>query len=161
MRTCQGFTLVELLLVMALLALVMAISAPALSRSMRERHLADEAARFLALTEYARNEAISQGVPTTVWIEAASGRFGAEPKAGFAGDARRVREFTVNEDVHFEMENAGQRNGLSEAIEFAPDGSPEETSIESVRMVDRFGSAFTIARTIDRYGYEILADARQ
>ena len=154
----SGFTLVELILVMALLAIVMALSAPALSRSMRERHLADEAARFLALTEYARNEAISQGVPLIVWIDPAAGRFGVEPKTGFAADEERLREFVLDADIHFELLESGSKRAIVEAVEFAPDGSPEGPSVEAFRLLDRFGSAITIARTEDKLGYEILLE---
>ena len=154
----SGFTLVELILVMALLAIVMALSAPALSRSMRERHLADEAARFLALTEYARNEAISQAIPLIVWIDPAAGRFGVEVKSGFTGDEQRVREFALDADIHFELLENNAKRAIVELVEFAPDGVPEGTSIEAFRLLDRFGSAITIARTDDKLGYEILAE---
>jgi len=153
-----GFTLVELIIVMMLLATVTALSLPTLSRSMRQRHLAGEAARFLALTEYARDEAISQGVPTILWIDPASGRFGVEAKAGFTGDERRAREFEVNPDVHFEADAVPTKNGVAKAVEFAPDGTPDESSVESLRIADRFGSALTVARTLGRDSYEILKE---
>lgn len=156
----SGFTLVELILVMALLAIVMAFSAPALSRSMRERHLTDEAARFLALTEYARSEAISQGVPLIVWIDPAAGRFGVEPKAGFTGAEQRIREFALDTDIHFEITDGEAKRGIVEAAEFAPDGSLESGSMESLRLLDRFGSAITVARTDDQLGYEILTEGK-
>ena len=54
-RQPSAFTLVELIIVMALLAVVVAVAAPTLGRSMRERNLADEMARLLSATEYARN----------------------------------------------------------------------------------------------------------
>ena len=51
-RSAEGFTLVELIIVMTLLAIVAALSVPSLSRSMRQRNLDEEATRLLALTEY-------------------------------------------------------------------------------------------------------------
>src|ERR1051325_1837454 len=83
-RPAPGFTLVELILVMALLATLMALAAPSLSRSMRQRNLSQEATRFVALTESARDEAVSQGVPMVVWIDPVGGRFGMGPKTGYA-----------------------------------------------------------------------------
>lgn len=150
-----AFTLVELILVMALLAVVMAMAAPALGRSMRERYLADEARRFLALTEYARDESLSQGLPITIWINPATGQFGAETKSGYPGDTRRERTFELNPDVHFELSAASEKGGVVQAVEFAPDGLPEASSVESLRLVDRFAAAYTIALTSDRAGYEI------
>jgi len=154
----KGFTLVELILVMMLLATVTALSLPSLARSMRQRHLAGEAARFLALIEYARDEAVSQAVPTILWIDSASGRFGVEAKPGFTGDEQREREFAVNPDVHFEADAVPTKDGIAKAVEFAPDGAPDESSMESLRILDRFGSALTIARTANRDGYEILKE---
>jgi type II secretion system protein H len=155
-----GFTLVELLLVMALLAVCAAFSAPLLSRSLHDRNLKDEANRFLALTEYARNEAASQGVPMTVWIDPQSQRFGTEAKTGFEGDESRARDFEINADVHFELDRAATRNGLIDVAAFTPDGAAELTNLDAVRLVDRFGGNLTIARTSDGYGYEILQEQK-
>src|SRR4051794_12145785 len=75
-----AFTLVELLLVMAILLVLMAVVAPSLSRSLRGRKITDESARFLALTEYARNAAVSEGSPMSVWINGTTQHFGLDPK---------------------------------------------------------------------------------
>ena len=64
---------------MALLAIVAALSVPSMSRSIRSRNVSGEAARFVAATEYGRDEAVSQGVPMIVWIDSAAQRFGAFP----------------------------------------------------------------------------------
>jgi prepilin-type N-terminal cleavage/methylation domain-containing protein len=160
LRPTAAFTLVELILVMALLAIVMALSAPSLSRSLRERHLKDEATRFLALTEYGRSEAESLGVPMIVWIDPTTQRYGIEPKAGFEDVDARNRDFTLNPDIHLEFDKAVASGGLVEAIEFSPDGTPTLSSIDAVRLVDRFDSVFTVARTSDGWGYEILKEAK-
>ena len=156
----QGFTLVELILVMALLAVVAAFSAPALSRSLRQRNLDGEAARLLAVAEYGRDEAVSQGVPMTVWIDPKGQRFGVEPKTGYEGNDARSRSFELNADIHFEIERAATRNGVSDAMEFAPDGSLASSSTEAVRLVDRFQAAITLARTSDGWSYEIVKETR-
>jgi general secretion pathway protein H len=155
-----AFTLVELILVMALLATILALSAPSLSRSMRQRHLQDEAARFLALTEYARNEAVSQGVPMVVWIEPETHRFGLSAKTGYVGDSMRARSYLLDPEMRIEVANGALRRGLIEDIEFTPDGTLTPTSTESVRLIDRFDSTMTIARTDDGWGYEILEETR-
>jgi type II secretion system protein H len=158
-RRAGAFTLVELILVMTLLAIVMAIAAPSLSGSMRQRHLADEATRFVALTEYARDEAISQGVPMVVWFDPATARCGVEAKAGYPGEEQRAKEFTLNPDVHFEVASAAS-NGLIEAVEYAPTGILQTASAASVRLVDRFASEMTVVRTTDGLGYEIVKESR-
>jgi type II secretion system protein H len=155
-----GFTLVELILVMALLTVIAAFSAPSLARSLRQRNLDGEAARLLALTEYGREEAISQGVPMTVWIDPKAQRMGVAPRTGFNGDESRTREFELNADIHFEIDRVATQNGVVEVMEFAPDGAPASSSIEAVRLVDRFESLITVARTSDGWGYEIVKEQR-
>lgn len=159
-RETAGFTLVELIFVMALLTVVVALSAPSLSRSMRQRNLNEEASRFLAATEYARDEAVSQGVPMTVWIDPAAQRFGVEPKKGFDGAVGREREFAVNPDVQFEVGIGVGKGGVITAAEFSPDGSPALSSLDSVRLMDRFKSSLSVARTSDGWSYEIVKETR-
>jgi len=156
----KAFTLVELILVMALLATLAALSVPSLSRSMRQRYLAQEAARFLALTEYGRDEAVSQGVPMIVWIDSATRRFGIEPKTGYEGATTRQREFELNPDVQMELTGGVRKRGVIEAMEFSPAGALATTSLEAVRFVDRFQSALTVARASDGWAYEIVKEVR-
>ena len=145
---------------MSLLAVVAAFSAPSLARSLRQRNLDGEAARLLALTEYGRDEAQSQGVPMTVWIDPKNQRMGVEPKTGYDGDDARAREFELDPDIHFELDRAPTQGGLVEVMEFAPDGSPSAASIDVVKLVDRFQALVTVARTSDGWGYEIVKEQR-
>jgi type II secretion system protein H len=158
--SAPGFTLVELVLVMALLAVIAAFAAPSLARSMRQRNLNDEAARLLALSEYGRDEAVSQGVPMSVWVDPKGQRMGVEPKTGFDGDDTRTREFTLNPDIHFEIDRTATQSGVVEVMEFAPDGAPSSSSIDVVRLVDRFQALVTVARTSDGWSYEIVKEQR-
>ena len=159
MRAASGFTLVELILVMAILAAVMALSVPSLSRSLRERSLEQEAARFLALTEFARNEAVSQGVPMVIWVDAQARRFGLEPKTDYGGNEVR-REYTLHPDVQFELSSRTGLQDNNQVMEFAPEGTPDPASIESVGMLDRYGSVRLIAKRSDGWGYEIVEEER-
>ncbi len=158
MRRASAFTLVELILVMAILTIVMAFVAPTLSNSFRKRTLEQEAVRLVALTEFARDEAISQGSAVTIWIDQSARRFGMEGTAE-AGAPGIRRDYTLHPDVHFDrIEGTLQKDGR--AITFGPDGTPELTSIESVRLLDRFQSAVLIARRSDGWGYEITPEAK-
>jgi general secretion pathway protein H len=159
-RPTSAFTLVELIVVMAVLALVLGLSAPSLARSMRQRHLEAEAARLLAATEYARNEAVSQGVPMVLWIDEKTRTFGIEAKKGFLGEAARERAFTLHPDVEIALEKTIGKNAKVQPIEFAPDGAPATTNVETVELKDRFASTMTIARTEDGWGYEILPEEK-
>jgi type II secretion system protein H len=157
-----AFTLVELVLVMALLATIMAIAAPSLGRSLRGRNLDQEAKRFIAATEFARSEAVSQGVPMTVWLDAQGGSFGVEAKAGYPAGKKIQKRWQLNPDVHFELGNtAASAESTLNAVELAPDGTPEPSSIASVRLVDRFNAVVAIAKTRDGWGYEIVKGEAQ
>ena len=159
-RSAKGFTLVELIIVMMLLAIVAALSVPSLSRSMRQRNLDEEATRLLALTEYGRDEAVSQGVPMIVWIDTKGQRYGIEPKSGFDADESRSREYAMNPDVNVEIDKAVARGGVVEAMEFAPDGALTNASVDAVRLVDRAQSAISVSRTADGWSYQLVKERK-
>lgn len=140
---------------MALLTIIMAISAPVLSRSLRQRGVDQEASRFLALLEYGRSEAVSQGVPMIVWLTPATGQFGVEVKAGFSGDLTRLRQFTLPAGVTITAEQGVSAKGVLQVAEFAPDGWPVAGGAETVRFSDAAGTAIAVAQTTDRWGYEL------
>ncbi|MEA3188694.1 MAG: hypothetical protein QOD99_2524 [Chthoniobacter sp.] len=146
---------------MTLLTIVMAIAAPMLSHSLRGRHLKEEATRFLALTEYGRDEAISQGVPMIVWADPTAGQFGVQPKPGFVGVDGRAREHTLNSDVHFDTADGTLVQKAANLIEFAPDGAPEAVNIENVKLADRYGATTVIVKSADGWGYEIAPVVQQ
>jgi prepilin-type N-terminal cleavage/methylation domain-containing protein len=150
----NAFTLVELILVMALLALVMGFAAPSLSRSMRARRLAQEAVRFIALTEFARDEAVSRGVPMTVWIDTAAGRFGLAPKTGFIAPGMRLREFALEAPAQMEIA-AGGGAAVVTAVEFSPDGTPEPAAIERVRFTAPSEEGIAVVKAGDGWAYTI------
>jgi type II secretion system protein H len=156
MRSPGAFTLVELILVMALLCVILGLAAPSLSRSMRGRNLAQEGTRLVALTEYARDEAVSDGVPMEVWIDATSGHFGARAMPGYEDAGARAKEFTLIDGLHFEpLQNAVDIDGATDAAEFMPDGTLDPSSQPLVRILDQSNASVQIAQTTDGWGYEI------
>src|SRR3954471_10738870 len=74
----SGFTLIELILVMALLSVVLAVSAPALSGFFRGRSIDAEARRLVSLIRYGQSRAVSEGVPVVLWINTRQGTYGLE-----------------------------------------------------------------------------------
>jgi prepilin-type N-terminal cleavage/methylation domain-containing protein len=110
MRSRQrAMTLIELIFVMGLLAVVLAIASPVLSGFVRGRKLQEEARRFLALTRYARSEAISRGVCMELRINAESGKYGLYPQVSYGAGARPPVEFEVSEGLSIEAkENASE-----------------------------------------------------
>lgn len=167
----QAFTLVELILVMALLTVVLGLAAPSLSRFFRGRALDTEAGRFLALTRYGQSRAVSSGLPMVLWIDRTEGEYGLREADGFGVDAGQVRigtgrdtneqedqkpmEYRLAKDLSFDIDNHERiTNGLA-AISFSPDGSIDETSLKLVLIRDRDDSVLPIAQSRNRLQYEI------
>ncbi len=76
--------MIELILVMALLAITASIVAPALGSFFRGRTLDSEARRLLALTRHGRERAISEGIPMLLWIDSQHWEYGLEAEPGFS-----------------------------------------------------------------------------
>ena len=146
---------------MALLALILALAAPTLSRSLRQHKLEQEATRLLALTEYGRDEAVSQGVPMVLWIDSTSGSFGVGAKTGYESDEARTKEFSLDPEVHFNLSQASATpGGIVNAAEFAPDGTLELSSVDSMQLIDQSNSVIALSQTEDGWGYEIVKEAQ-
>jgi type II secretion system protein H len=167
----EAFTLVELVLVMALLCVILAIAAPSLSRSMHGRNLIQEATRLLALTDFARDEATSKGVPMVVWVNQETGQFGVRAKSGYEDAGARSKQFTLADGIRFDAltvatgtasftgnADSKQYPGESEAVEYAPDGTIDPASDTAVRLVDQSNSTVGIEQATDAWGYEIVTN---
>lgn len=167
----QAFTLVELILVMALLTVVIGLAAPSLSRFFRGRALDTEAGRFLALTRYGQSRAVSSGLPMVLWIERTEGTYGLREADGFGVDAGQARigtgrdtnpgeerkpmEYQLARDLSFDIDkNERITNGVT-AIRFSPDGSIDETSLTLVLIRDKDDAVIPIAQSRNRLQYEI------
>src|SRR4051812_48553103 len=151
-----GFTLVELMLVLAILAMMVAFVAPALAKSSRARNLEQEALRFIALTEFARDEAVSQGVSMAIFVETQTQRFGVEPASATSGVVTR-KDFTLHEDLHFEpVETKSKKEGR--VITFSPEGTPDTSSVDTIKITDRNGATRTIERDTDGWGYQLAKE---
>ena len=179
-KRAAAFTLVELVLVMALLATLAAIAVPSLARSLRGHNLDQQADRLLALTEYGRDEAASQGLPMVMWIDADGGRFGVDAKPGYGsgGENARAREYALADDAHFDPVGQGMVPSVPAAgttaqgqatgaaaqgthggvivAEFEPDGTLDPGSLPGFHLVDRAGESLSVSQTPDAYGYEIV-----
>jgi prepilin-type N-terminal cleavage/methylation domain-containing protein len=179
----RGFTLVELLLVLALLLTVLGFAAPTLARFFRGRDLDAEALRFLALTRYGQSRAVSEGVPMILWVNPGQRRYGLEAEYNYTETDDRAQEFAVADDLEIEVSQALTRETLAEPvptlapvvaspdsqrprslkdvfwIRFTPEGflagtSPEWVAFRQVREGEP-ESALWVAQSRNRLRYEI------
>lgn len=119
-RPSAGFTLIELIAVIAIMGMVFAIGIPRLSRS-QLRGLKTEAESIAASLEFARQRAIMTGVPHRVLIDLAEGGY-------------RIEWLVTEEDAFAAVEGGGSDsdpggfqsdddapgNGNTELIDFYP-----------------------------------------
>ncbi len=84
-RRRGAFTLVELILVMALIVMTVSLIMPTMSRFFGARAADSEAQKFIALTHYGQNRAVSDGVTMMLWIDSANRQYGLEREPGYGG----------------------------------------------------------------------------
>jgi prepilin-type N-terminal cleavage/methylation domain-containing protein len=180
----RAFTLLELILVMALLSIAVAISFPTLRSFFRGRELDDEARRLLALTRYGQSRAIAEGAPMVLWIDEREGAYGLAMAAGMMNDDPRALEFTVAENLELRVEGAPRtatfnsraasqawtvtqptaefrvsrsRSGLP-LIRFLPDGFIDRASPWHVEIREDEKNAVWLVQTTNRLAYELRSE---
>src|SRR6188474_2898745 len=82
-RPRAAFTLIELILVMAMLLIVLGVAFPSLKGFFQGRNIDSEARRFLSLTRYGQSRAISEGIPMILWIDAPRKAYGLQVQTGY------------------------------------------------------------------------------
>lgn len=170
----QGFTLIELMLVMAMLLIVLAVSFPSLRGFFRGRNLDSEARRFLSLTRYAQNRAVSEGYPMVLWIDAEQRTYGLQAQTGYLDEDDKSVEYEIDESLELEVTRpmligttAARRNestavvGNLPAIRFTPDGFYAESSPQEVILRQDDKEEVVIAKSVNRLGYEIQTSNQQ
>jgi type II secretion system protein H len=158
--TRKAFTLIELILVLALLVIITSIAVPTMSRFIRGRALGSESTRMLALMHAAQSRAVSEGMPMMFWINAQTGEYGVEAEtSGKNGDAH-AEELTLDGTLKIAVTSAGVGTTATTfknlpAIKFLPDGTVDEGSPQSVQLTDGDGFSSWLNELKSRTGYEI------
>jgi prepilin-type N-terminal cleavage/methylation domain-containing protein len=138
-----AFTLIELILVMALLAVVLGLVAPSLGKFFRGRTLDSEAHRLLSLTRYGQSRAVSDGVPMILWIDPDQRRYGLQAEYNFTEVDEKAVEYELGKDLQIEVENstlAGAKlpaagSNLSAANAMRPRGQTFGRSTVQIRFL--------------------------
>ena len=164
-RQNDAFTLIELILVLALLAIMTSLAAPSLSNFFRGRALDAEARQLLSLTHAGQSRAIGTGFPMLLWIDGPGHAYGLteEATATGAGSFRadpRADEFSLDDQLQLEAVNASPLpvNGRSlPAIRFLPDGTVDENSASTVRLTSPDGETLWLVQATNHLSYEIRA----
>ena len=162
------------MLVMAMLLIVLAVSFPSLRGFFRGRNLDSEARRFLSLTRYAQNRAVSEGYPMVLWIDAKQRTYGMQAQTGYLDEDDRSVEYEIDETLELEVTRSmlirttsAQRNeaqsvvGNLPSIRFTPDGFYADSSPEQIILRQDDKEEVVIAKTGNRIGYEIQTSTQQ
>ena len=166
---------------MAILIMMVSITAPTLSHFFRGRTLNSEARRLLALTRSGQSRAVSEGLPMDLWVDAEQGIFGLEAEPSYETSDSKAVDFTLDGGLRLEVVrkpvvapantvntmNPGQQPSTASVprvilvhaslptIRFLPDGSISETSPQELRLTDRDGASLWVRQSRDRVNYEI------
>lgn len=158
-RSASAFTLIELILVMALLVIITSLALPRMAKFIRGRSLDSESRQLMALMNFAQSRAVSEGMPMMLWINAPAGTYGMTAEtSGKNGDAQ-AENLTVDSALQITALRTGTGaaatfNNLP-AIKFLPDGTIDEGSPQTVRLTDDDGFGRWLVELPTRTGYEI------
>lgn len=140
----RGMTLLELILVMMILSTVLAMAAPSLRGFFASRRGDDAAAQILALTQFARSQAISEGIiyrlnfdvqEHTCWLTAQKAGAYERLETSFG------KAYPIPQDLVIELEDVEQED-REVYLAFTPYGT---VTAGMIRLIDRRGRALEIA----------------
>jgi prepilin-type N-terminal cleavage/methylation domain-containing protein len=166
---CRAFTLIELIFVLALLAIAAIFVASNMSGFFRGRALNSEARRMLSLAHYGQSRAISEGMPVVLWLNPQNSTYGLSVHASFKGDEEDTRAVTYAVDSNLTLEvpvehvvptserddeKLGMADGVS-FIRFNPDGFFDEASVSRITLRLGNDAGLELVPTANRLAYEI------
>jgi type II secretion system protein H len=158
-RHSPAFTLIELILVMALLVIIASIALPRMSGFIRGRALDSEARRMAALMHAAQSRAVSEGMPMIFWVDEKSGSYGVEAEtSGQNGD---LKAEVLSLDSTLGIQVLSSQGGTAvmfknlPAIRFLADGAVDEGSPQTLKLTDSAGFSRWLAEASNHQGYEI------
>ena len=153
-----AFTLIELILVMALIVVAVCMVAPRLSDFVRGRSIDSEVRRLLALTDAGESRAVSEGMPMVLWFNGKQNACGLEAETPPKGGDTKAEVISINDSVSITTVNTGTSatttfNHLP-AIRFLPDGTVDIGSPRTVRLTQGSDTVWLVELQ-NRTGYEI------
>jgi type II secretory pathway pseudopilin PulG len=172
-NTSSAFTMIELILVMAIVVVSISITAPKLANFFRGRTLNSEARRLLALTHSGQARAISEGIPTRLQFDIPSHSYELKQDPGWSDRDPKAMQFSCDQDLDIEVINADRSRSVSSTgklpdrflsranprnlpeIRFLPDGSIDETSPRALHLQDKNGASLWLAQATNHLSYEI------
>jgi len=157
--SARAFTLVELLLVLALLVIITSMVAPAMSNFIRARAVNSEARRLFALMHAGQSRAVSEGLPMMLWVDEKQGAYGLAAETSPKDGDPKAENLPLDENVQIAVLNVGATALMTfqnlPAIRFLADGTIDENSPQTLRLADAKGNALWLIEASNHMGYEI------
>jgi len=157
-RIRWAFTLIELILVMALIVVAASIIAPRLSDFVRGRALDSEARRLAALMHAGQARAVSEGMPMVLWLNAKQNACGLEEESPPKGGDTKAESVSMSDGVQIATLTSGTSATTTfhnlPAVRFLPDGTIDENSPQTLRLSEG-DDALWLVELQNRTGYEI------
>ena len=168
-----GFTLIELILVLALLVIITSLAIPPMARFIRGRALDSEAERFLALAHAAQSRAVSEGQTVLLWVDAQQGAYGTVEETPATGGDPKAETLHLDTTLQIAVlangaatgatgRPAGQAAGKTAspaknlpAIRFLADGTVDEDSALTLQLTDADGFRRLLVASANHTAYEI------
>ncbi len=155
----HAFTLIELILVLALLVIITALVVPRMSGFVQGRALDSEAQRLMALMHATQNRAVSEGMPMMLWVDEKAGTYGAAAETSGQDGDPKAEDLMVDSTLQIEVLKTGTGTQTTfknlPAIRFLPDGTVDEGSPQTLKLIDKAGFARWLVETGNHQGYEI------
>ena len=98
-RHVRAFTLIELILVLALLVIITSMAAPAMADFIRGRALDSEARRLMALMHAGQSRAVSEGMPMVLWVDEKQGAYGLQAETTGKNGDPKAENLTLDSNV--------------------------------------------------------------
>ena len=101
------FTLIELILVLALLVIITSLAAPAMSNFIRGQALDSEARRLFALMHAGQSRAVSEGLPMVLWVDEKQGAYGLQAETTGRNGDPKAENLAVDANLQIAVVNTG------------------------------------------------------
>ncbi len=145
-RTSSGFTLIELVLVLAIIAVAVMMMAPTLANFVRGRGPTNTAGQFVALAHWARSQAVTDGATYRLNIDTQAGTWWLTKDNGqkFASvDGNYGQVFSAPEDVRIQTDAA--KVDTAQVIAFDPSGRNDPATVKFIGV--RGGESDAVCET--------------
>ena len=155
----RAFTLIELMLVMALIVIAVSLIAPRMASFIKGQALDFESRRLFALIHATQSRAVSEGMPMMLWVDEKAGSYGEEAETSGQNGDPKAEELSVDSTLQISVLNGGTGTQTTfknlPAIRFLPDGTIDEGSPQAFKLMDSAGFSRWLVQLKNRQGYEI------